>query len=181
MAAGAIASAQRASPPPLDRPPTVADPIRGLNLWQGAKVGMTVADVRRQFPAAVVPATPTILTGGQVDRLMLAEQDLAGRPATAHFYFAGSELVSVELTVSDLRPAERARNLSEARTIAAHYTAQYRTSYDCGSRSLGDIDAYECKWLSDRVSIQLWYMDVAGQAPLFYVAYKQADDPSYNL
>ena len=176
----AVASAQSAHAA-SDAPPTVADPIRGLDLWRGAKVGMSVAEVRYHFPGASPPFKPNVLTGGQIDRLQLSHQTLVEHPSIAHFYFEGPQLVSVELTATDFKPGERLRNLEEARNIAANYTSHYGAGYDCGSRSLGDINVYECKWLRGRLSIQLWYMDVAGQAPLFYVAYKQADDPSYNL
>ena len=68
-----------------------------------------------------------------------------------------------------------------ARGIAVDLTGRYGGGYDCGDRSLGDVTAYECKWLRAPLSVRLWYMDTAGEAPLFYVAYRQADDPGYNL
>jgi hypothetical protein len=154
---------------------------QGLDLWRGAKVGMSADEVQRLFPRAGSPSKPTILTGGQMDRLQLEPIDLDGRPATAHFYFAGPQLVAVELTASGFKSGEPAHNIERAKRIAAGYSATYGQGYDCGDKSLGDIAAYECKWLKGRLSIQLWYMDVAGQAPLFYIAYRQADDPSYNL
>lgn len=163
------------------RPPTVADPIKGLDLWRGAKVGMSAEDVQRLFPGSRPPRQTTILTGGQVDTLQLETVDLNGRPATAHFYFAGRQLVAVELTASVFQPGQPTRNIAMAQSIADSFTATYGPGYDCGPKSLGDIGMYECKWLKGRLSVQLLYMDVAGQAPLFYVAYRQADDPSYNL
>jgi hypothetical protein len=165
------------SPPP----PTVADPIKGLDLWRGAKVGMSEAEVQRLFPLARPPAKSSTLTSGQLERLQLELVDLDGRPATAHFYFSGSLLVTVELTASGFEPGQPTRNMELAKSIAASYSATYGQGYDCGPKSLGDISVYECKWLKGSLSVQLWYMDVAGQAPLFYVAYRQADDPSYNL
>jgi len=176
-AAAAFARSASDTPPP----PTVADPVKGLDLWRGAKVGMTVDDVRRLFPLAAAAKTPNILTGGQVDLLQLGDADLGGRPATAHFYFKGPELQAVELTASGFKPGAPAANMALAKGLADGYAAALGPGYDCGSRSLADIDIYECKWLKGRLSIQLLYMDVAGQAPLFYVAYRQADDPSYNL
>jgi hypothetical protein len=181
LAGVAAWSSAAAADPNTPPPPTIADPIKGLDLWRGAKVGMTVTDVRRLFPLAAPPEKRNTLTGGQVDLLQLPSADLDGRPATAHFYFAGPELVAVELTASGFKPGERISNMALAKAIADRYAASYGPGYDCGSRSLGDVDVYECKWLKGRLSIQLWYMDVAGQAPLFYVAYRQADDPSYNL
>ena len=178
MAAGAPTGRPSDSRP---APPTVADPIIGLDLWQGARVGMDTAAVRRQFPAATPTPRPAMLTGGQTDLLQLDGLDLEGHRSTAHFYFSGSTLITVELTVSDLKPGASERNLQAVQSIAAAYSTRYGAGYDCGPKSLGDEDAYECKWLHGRVAVQLWYMDVAGQAPLFYLAFKQADDPSYNL
>jgi hypothetical protein len=182
MLTGTGGLAEPVAPAPNNpRPPTVADPIKGLDLWRGAKVGMSEAEVQRLFPLAGPPAKSTILTSGQLERLQLESVDLNGRSATAHFYFSGSQLVTVELTASGFEPGQPTRNMELAKSIAASYSATYGQGYDCGLKSLGDISAYECKWLKGPLSVQLWYMDVAGQAPLFYVAYRQADDPSYNL
>lgn len=163
------------------RIPTVAGAMPGLELWRGAKIGMSIAEVRRLFPAARPPEAPMVLTGGEVDRLELTSVDLESRAATARFFFKGGGLVSVELSLPSLRPAATAENMSAAREIGERFTARYGRSYDCGDRSFGEIDAYGCKWLKSPLSIRLWYMDVAGQAPLFYVAYRQANDPGYNL
>lgn len=181
MLSGAATVAPQANSPVTPRPPTVADPIKGLDLWRGAKVGMNAAEVQHLFPLASSPAKLTTLTGGQVDLLQLEPIDLDGRPGIAHFYFSGPQLVTVELTASGFKPGEPVQNMELAQRIADSYSAAYGQGYDCGPKSLGDVAAYECKWLQGRLSIQLWYMDVAGQAPLFYVAYRQADDPSYNL
>lgn len=181
--AGALLGPAAAQPPlqRTPRPPTVADPIRGLDLWRGAKVGMRVDQVRALFPAATPPPVPSTLTGGEVDRLQLAGVRLAGQVAVAHFFFKDAELVSVELSLPGLRPAASAANVETVRSVAAAFTARYGQAYDCGDRSFGDVTAYECKWLDKPLSIRLWYMDTAGQAPLFYLAYRQADDPGYNL
>lgn len=166
---------------PLTRVPTVADPIRGLDLWRGAKVGMGVAEVGRLFPAAVPPTTPTVLTGGELDRLQLSGVELDGRPAIARFFFKGPELTSVELNFPGLRPAASETNIALVKQVASHLGLTYGQGYDCGDKSSGNIDVYECKWLRGPLSVRLWYMDVAGQAPLFYLAFRQASDPSYNL
>ena len=166
---------------PMPKVPTVADPAVGLDLWRGAKVGMSVGQVQRLFPGGVAPAQPTTLTGGEVDRLQLAGVDLDGHAAVAHFFFRDAALLSVELTLADVLPAASVRNVEIAKHISADLTARYGAGYDCGDESFGDVAAYECKWLKGRLSIRLWYMDTAGQGPLFYLAYRQADDPSYNL
>ena len=188
LAAALLATSAAAQPAPQSvgvyaRPavPTLADPITGLDLWRGAKVGMDVTAVRRAFPAAVPPATPTILTGGEIDRLQLSAVDLDGRRAVAHFFFKEGGLVSVELTLPGLKPGESAANARDMARLAEHLTGTYGDAYDCGDRSESDITAYGCKWLRKPLSIRLWYMDVAGQAPLFYLAFRQADDPGYDL
>jgi hypothetical protein len=99
----------------------------------------------------------------------------------AHFYFKGDGLVAVNINLPDLKPAASAQNVRDMQRIAAGLTAQYGTGYDCGDKSKSNITAYGCKWLKSPLSVRLWYMDVAGQAPLFYLAYRQADDPGYDL
>jgi hypothetical protein len=142
---------------------------------------MSVAEVRRQFPNAGVTVRTARLTGGEADLLELDNVDLAGHAAMGHFYFSGAGLTAVELTPSGLEPGRTSRNLATVKAIAAAYSARYGQGYDCGPSGLGDVNTYRCKWLVGKVAIQLWYMDVAGQAPLAYVAFRQADDPSYNL
>jgi hypothetical protein len=177
--AAALAAAELASGAP--RPPTLADPIRGLDLWRGAKIGMSLSDVQARFPSARTPADPVTLTGGETDALELADTTLAGRPATARFYFKDAELVSVQLTLAALPVGRSADNMAMARAVAADLDRTYGEPYDCGDRSFSQIAAYGCKWLQKPLAVRLWYMDTAGQQPLFYVAYRQADDPGYNL
>ena len=167
--------------PSVIKVPTIADPVKGLDLWRGAKVGMGVSQVLALFHGAAAPPNPTTLTGGEVDRLQLTGVDLAGHPAVAHFYFNNDELVSVQLSLNDLRAAASVKNITAAEQISAEISALYGASYDCGDKSFADVAAYECKWLKKPLSIRLWYMDTSGQAPLFYLAYRQADDPGYNL
>ena len=167
--------------PSVIKVPTVADPVKGLDLWRGAKVGMSVSQIQALFHGAATPAHPTVLTGGEIDRLQLAGVDLAGHPSVAHFYFNNDELVSVQLSLTDLKAAASVQNLKAAERISSEISLLYGVSYDCGDKSFADVAAYECKWLRKPLSVRLWYMDTAGQAPLFYLAYRQADDPGYNL
>ena len=162
-------------------PPSVSAPVRGLDLWRGAKVGMTASEVRVLFPTTIPPVAPAPLTGGEVDRLQLAGVELAGRPAVAHFFFKDAALVAVELTLIGLRSSASVANVQTAKNIAQTFDAQYGQAYDCGDRSFDEVTTYECKWLRKPLSVRLWYMDTAGQAPLFYVAFRQADDPGYDL
>ncbi len=166
---------------PAPRTPALGEPLRGLDLWRGARVGMNAGEVRRLFPAASAPPAPTMLTGGEVDRLQLAGAFLGGVTATAHFFFKDGGLVSVELFLPDLPVGSSRRNLAEVGRIAADLTARYGAPYDCGEKGGADVTAYGCKWLRSPLSVRLWYMDVAGQAPLSYVAFRQADDPGYDL
>ena len=163
------------------KPPTLADPIKGLDLWRGARIGMDVAAVKRIFPSALAPMTPTTLTGGEGDALELAGVDLDGRLATAHFFFKDGGLISVQLGLPALRPGASAANMADMARLSGELTRSLGEAYDCGDRSESDITAYGCKWLKKPLAVRLWYMDVAGQAPLFYLAFRQADDPGYNL
>lgn len=142
---------------------------------------MKLNQVRALFPSTIVPESPTILTGGDLDRLLLANIDLDGFPAAAHFFFKDDELVSVELTLPNLKSGATARNLQIVQRISADLTRRYGQGYDCGNKSITDIAEYGCKWLKAPLAIRLWYMDAAGQAPLFYLAFRQVDDPGYNL
>lgn len=183
ISASMIAPVASAQPLPADPPaPTAVDPIRGLPLWEGAKIGMTPADIRQLFPAARVPADPVALTGGEIEKLELPGLTLAGRPAAAQFFFRGQELVTVQLALAGLKPNATGANIALVKTIAGQLTRDYPAgaAYDCGDRSLGDVAIYECKWLVKPISIRLMYQDVAGQAPEVRIAYRQSTDPSYD-
>ena len=168
-------------PRPLLAPPSVADQTPPVDLWHGAEVGMNVAQVERLFPSAAPPQVATLLTGGETDLLELHGVDLNGHVAVAHFYFRGGSLAAVNVNLTDLKPSVSAQNVNDMHRIASDLTASYGAEYDCGDKSESSITAYGCKWLQGPLSIRLWYMDVAGQAPLFYLAYRPAADPGYDL
>jgi hypothetical protein len=169
LAAGSVGTAQ-AAPVPAEAP----------DLWRGARAGMDVDGVRGLFPGARPVAGGAILTGGEVERLDLPGLELGGRPAVARFYFDGAALAAVELTVSGLTH-QPAANEALAQAVAAQYSGLYGAGYDCGDRSLGDVSVYECKWLAGPVRVRLWYMDVAGQAPMLVLGYRKVDSPGYDL
>ena len=161
--------------------PIAAAPTEGLSLWRGAQVGMSMAQVRALFPAAV--SAPKTGGGSGADRegLRLPNVDLGGSQATARLFFRDDELISVEVTLNRVASGHTEANERLAASIARNLTQQYGSSYDCGDQNFWQVSTFRCKWIDGRLSIQLWYMDVAGQAPTLYVSYRQIDDPGYAL
>jgi hypothetical protein len=152
-ALAAVAAVQADAPPPP-----------GTELWQGARVGMTPAQVQAAFPAARPVVEGESLLDNAKARLKLPGVRLpTGETATMNFYFRGDSLNEVKL-IADVPPGRTADNVRRAQTIAGALTPRYGKPSTCGPRE--GLLAYECDWLDHGLSVSVTYMDVAGQSPL---------------
>lgn len=162
----------------LCRPAAVA--ATAPQLWPGVPLAMSAEAFKATFPAAFAPKDPQTLIGGEREAYRLQGLSLAGEPAWARFFFKDGRLAALEVTPNDVRAGHTRDNLAIAHRVVEGYTRRYGRGYDCADRSDADVTSYECKWSAPGVSIRLWYMDVAGQAPDFYVATRAFDDPNFN-
>ncbi len=149
-------------------------------LWRGAAVGQDLATLERTLPGAVAPVDPLVLSAGEVEGLSVPGQTLEGTAGEAHLFLRDGRLSSVQLRVPVLPAGRSASNLAFARRVAQSFTKAEGRPYDCVDDQFAAISRFDCKWLHGEVVMHEFYVDVNGQAPLFYVAYRRADDPAFD-
>lgn len=142
-------------------------PAAGLEIWRGAKVGMTPAEVRAAFPAVKPVADGEALLDNAKEKLRLDGVQLAsGDRARARFFFRGEGLNEVKLLVE--APAGKTEaNVKRAAAVADSLASAYGTPVACGARA--GLLAYQCDWIAKGLSVSVTYLDVAGQSPLLDV------------
>lgn len=157
---------------------TSAGAARAQALWGGAEVGMSVDQVRRLYPHA--SATPGRETDPVPEVLQAPAPPLGGKPTTARFLFRAGGLIAVQLEPR-VGAGNTQANVEIAKRLAQDYTVRLGQAYDCGDFGSSNIAEYQCKWLNGEVAVRLWYLDVAGQAPVLRLRFRRADDPSLGF
>ncbi len=160
-----------AAPAPSDAP---------VPLWGGLRSGMAEPEVRGLYPAAVLSPEPQD-DSGYLTTLAVPLRALYGQPALGRFRFRNRRLVAVRLDIRNLRPGRRRENLRRARALIGAYSAAHRDVYDCKDNSFADTADLDCKWVDKGLTIQLEYLDVAGQAPVLKVVYSPTADVGPDL
>jgi hypothetical protein len=146
---------------PADAPPV------GLEIWRGAKVGMTPQAVKTLFPAVRPVVDGESLLDNAKERLKLDGARLpTGDRASARFFFRDGGLNEVKLLV-EAPPGKTAANVARAAAVSDSLTPVYGKPIACGARE--GLLAYQCDWMNKGLSVSVTYMDVAGQSPLLDV------------
>ena len=154
--------------------------VGAQTLWQGAAIGQDLPALQRELPGATAPAIPLALSAGEVEGLVLPGQSLQGAQGEAHLFLRDGRLSSVQLQVPAMPVGRSEANLAFARRVAQAFTRGEGRPYSCVDDHFAAIARFDCKWLRGEVVIHESYLDVNGQAPLFYVAYRRADDPAFD-
>ena len=149
-------------------------------LWRGAAIGQDLPALHRVLPGGGPPSAPLVLSAGEVEGLSVPAQSLDGTTADAHLFLRDGRLSSVQLRVAALPDGRSDTNLGFARRVAQAFTKTEGQPYSCVDDRFASITRFECKWLRGEVVIHEFYLDVDGQAPLFYIAYRRADDPAFD-
>jgi hypothetical protein len=147
----------------------------GTELWRGARLGMTPAQVQAAFPKAhPVVDGESLLDDAKQLFILPGERLPTGDTATASFYFRGDSLIEVKL-VADVPQGRTDANIGRAEAISNSLVSAYGKPTNCGPRQ--GLLAYECDWISRGLSITVSYMDVAGQSPLLETAIRGIVNP----
>jgi len=146
---------------------TPAPTPAGVDLWNGATLGMNIDTVQALFPASKVWTGQSIENGALA--ALRAPARLGDAPAQAVFFFHGRSLAAVIVERDQLAASDRAGNLAEARALAAAATRQYGAPAHCTDRP--SLAVFDCVWFSGGVRIALGYHDVGGGSPALSVAY----------
>ena len=126
-----------------------ADASRAQTLWSGASVGMTVAQAREAFPAAVSLLDRANRIAGSVERLRVGIT-IEGRPATLRLYFRSGRLELVEANVDGEKPGVVDRSFVDARK--RNMDEWMHGSGKCDETDHASFYGVTCKWRNRRVA-----------------------------
>lgn len=171
LMAAALATSAASAPPAADTP---------VPLWGGLASGMNQAQVHQVYPAAALSREAQD-DSGYLTTLAVPLPTLYGQPALARFRFRNRQLVAVRLDARNLKPAHRRDNIARVHALIKAYSLAHPDVYDCKDNSFADTADLDCKWVDKGLTIQLEYMDVAGQAPLLKVVYSPTADVGPDL
>ncbi len=105
----------------------LAGSLQAQTLWPGTTAGMSLDEVRKQYPSAhELENGDTLPAGRGVELLVMDETEIADRKFRVGFYFKGERLVHVSLwAIGDVDEKEfqRFRDL-----IRAKYNLEYSTT-----------------------------------------------------
>jgi hypothetical protein len=170
------AVAPGAGPSPLAAPPS---PIPGQprpELWRGAKVGMSVDQVRalnpeaRQAASQLVTRPPVANAVVGASAVLAVDEQVFGYPAVATYYFGPTGLLEVVVNVGSLRLHHTLDNVTVARSIRDglfQYYGRPKVCLDTDKRGLARLD---CRWTARSVQVGLSYVDYGGLSPNLDVA-----------
>ena len=173
MLALLVLAAAVVAPPPAAAPP----PSLAPELWRGARVGMTLAQVEALFPAGRAAAASLVtrppvanaVTGASAG--WAVDEQVFGRPALATYYFAPvGGLLEVVVTVQNLRLRHTRDNVDTARAIRNGLLQYYGQPEVCLDTADHGLDRLDCRWVTRSVQVGLSYVDYGGLAPNLDVA-----------
>jgi len=139
-------------------------------IWEGARVGMTPANVLKLFPAARRTVAGASIAG-DVEGASMATR-VADHDTVARFYFGKKGLSTVELDFGDVEMGRTAANLVEAHQLGDLLAQKYGPAQVCASPQPGAlVQSYSCRWTSGPVRIELEYREGA-PPPTLSVVYR---------
>jgi len=139
-------------------------------LWQGARYGMSVAEVQHTFPKAKLLAEPQRY-GDTEGKLVLPEVALVSEHFDAVFIFKGNRLSQVSLK---LKSKEAPFDTLLSTTFDSLTTA-LRAKYGIElNRSIkrGDLNTATIEWMSGRTNIALTMIAVSDTPALLSIVYQ---------
>jgi hypothetical protein len=154
---------------------SAAPPPPQPELWRGATVGMTLAQVQELFPTGHAVAGLGVEGGGTPGWAMA--ESVYGLPGTATFYFAGGTLREVLVSVTGVRPVHTADNLQVARNLEAALSGYYGKAAACVDSSARGLTRLDCDWSARGVRVGLSYQDLGGRTPTLDVAVRPVEPP----
>lgn len=142
-------------------------------LWNGARSGMSVDQVRALFPAVESSPEPETLYGGVRGELSWPETDVLGQRARVIFFFLpdGGGLRQVMARPLAARRQASPENLALARVLAEALTQTYGQPSECGETPLG----FDCLWRSGDVDVALTLIQSTGRTTIFNVSFRPSE------
>jgi hypothetical protein len=154
-----------------------ADQADGVELWKGARLGMTPAQVQALFPSAITPTKPDHMRGAP-ELLAIEGVEFAAQKASAEFYFRDEHL-EVVLLRFNVAPGDQS-NLQKEKQIHDLLTQQYGAAYKCDNTDNLTAKIHTCDWYSNDVRIGFIYLEIPGNAVLNVAYRKGQPQPQAN-
>ena len=96
----------------------VVENARATELWSGASVGMSKAEVQKLLPATVTSENDGLALPGATNGLVLSETEFFGYPFATEFYFSDEGLMQVVLVNNSLNKKRQIRKAcTELKTL----------------------------------------------------------------
>jgi hypothetical protein len=162
------AQAEPKKPAPAPPPP----PPLGPELWRGARIFMSQAEVAALFPTAT-GSKGELLPNGARSGLTLAT-NVAGAPVTAQFYFDANGLVSVIIDRPDVVAHRTDDNLVKAHRLIDAVSAQHGKPADCAEQP--KVASLTCTWPLGETKAVVNYRDIGGANPTLSISYRRLND-----
>jgi len=151
-----------------------ANSAHAQELWRGATVGMTQKQVQSLFPGAAFGSHERVASGATEE--LRAEEEIAGAPFTANFYFRNDGLLEIVLDRAEImntRPADAHNTFVQMRE---DFARAYGPASNCQvGRNINMVES--CDWESTSTSVTLIHFDVQDQPLLLKAIFRKPSDP----
>ncbi|MEV4781348.1 hypothetical protein [Burkholderia sp. LMU1-1-1.1] len=129
-------------------------------LWRENSYGMSLDEVKKANPAAIVPAKPAGLGTGAIGLLELPGVELAGIPFTARFFFIDGKLQQVTLELGG------GYTSAEVGLIHNQLDAALTKKYGEHARRPWGNMLNTISWQPGHIGVTLFSMELEGKAQL---------------
>jgi hypothetical protein len=168
--------------PTVHQQALAAAPIPRIELWRGARLGMTLDQVKTLFanghgpvPLAGAKAPPAEDDG--TDALWQMDDQVYGRAGVATFFFRNGGLASVAVNLSDIKPHATIGNMADARALESAFSGYYGKPRLCFDSTARGLDQVDCRWEGHGLRIGLSYQDIGGASPYMAIAIRPVPPP----
>lgn len=148
----------------------------GVPLWEGARTGMTPAEVRAAFPDAEThdPSAREKARSGDlgVERVRIPRTEIAGDPYRARFFFGPDGLGRVVLQRRGVEGMRFSRGLELAHEVRRALTDVYGEPVRRQTSGSG----YLAEWRDDGKAVQLVVITQGLEVRSFQIVYQAAED-----
>jgi hypothetical protein len=168
--------------PTVHQQALAAAPIPRIELWRGAKLGMTLDEVKALFPnghgATPLPGAnaPPAEDDG-TEALWQMNDQVYGRVGVATFFFRSGGLTSVTVNLSDIKPHATIGNMADAKALETAFSGYYGKPTVCLESTARGLDQVDCRWQGHGLRIGLSYQDFGGASPSMAIAIRPVPPP----
>lgn len=151
--------------------------VAAQELWQGARVGQSAAEISKIFPDAhpIQPINP----GSEY--LRIDNRSIGDDIARVTFILQSDALQTVILGFDAAEERSRAENRIATARLRDLLSLKYGPPFTCTGSPSDTVAAVRCGWVSGRIQITLNYFDVGGSRGSLAITYKAGPDPSTGL